>query len=169
MTDLLYSDIEEELRRAVRSVLEDLAPWSQVLAGTETGDPCDAKLWRTISTDLGCAGLAVPEEFGGAGASFREAAVVLEELGRAVAPVPFLGSAVLATAAMLEAGETELLTQLAAGRRIAALAVPFSTPPGADFPATVRADGAAADSRPAAEPGGNTTLTGVVRSVADGL
>ncbi|GAA2071978.1 acyl-CoA dehydrogenase family protein [Actinomadura alba] len=171
MTDLLYGDIEEELRRAVRSVLDDLAPWSQVLAGVEGDDPYDAKLWRTISADLGCAGLAVPEELGGAGASFREAAVVLEELGRAVAPVPFLGSAVVATAALLEAGETELLAQLAAGRRTAALAVPFSTPPGASFAPTVRAeDVAPAGERPVAgEPGGNATLTGVVRSVADGL
>jgi alkylation response protein AidB-like acyl-CoA dehydrogenase len=171
MTDLLYSDIEEELRSAVRSALDDRAPWPQVLAGTEGGDPFDAKLWRTVSADLGCAGLAVPEELGGAGASFREAAVVLEELGRAVAPVPFLGSAVLATAALLDAGETELLTQLASGRRIAALAVPFSTPPGAPFATTVRAEGvvASAGARPVAGPGGNATLTGVVRSVADGL
>jgi alkylation response protein AidB-like acyl-CoA dehydrogenase len=155
MTDLLYSDIEDELRAAVRSLLDDRAPWPQVLAGTENGAARDAGLWRTLAADLGCAGLAVPEEFGGAGASFREAAVVLEELGRAVAPVPYLGSAVLATAALLDCGETELLADLAAGRRTATMAVPFATAPGAPFPATVGAEGGA--------------LTGTVRSVADGL
>jgi alkylation response protein AidB-like acyl-CoA dehydrogenase len=155
MTDLLYSDIEDELRGAVRSLLDDRAPWPEVLAGTESGEACDAALWRTVAADLGCAGLAVPEELGGAGASFREAAVVLEELGRAVAPVPYLGSAVLATAALLDCGETELLPQLAAGRSTAAVAVPFGTPPGAPFPATVRVVGGA--------------LTGTVRGVADGL
>jgi alkylation response protein AidB-like acyl-CoA dehydrogenase len=160
MTDLLYSDIENELRAAVRSLLDDRAPWPQVLAGTEGDDPCDTKLWRAVAADLGCAGLAVPEELGGAGASFREAAVVLEELGRAVAPVPYLGSAVLATAVLLDCGESELLAQLAAGSRSAALALPFSTAPGAAFPATVRAEGG--------EPA-TARLTGVVRSVADGL
>jgi alkylation response protein AidB-like acyl-CoA dehydrogenase len=58
-------------------------------------------LWRSLAVDLGLAGLLVPEDRGGAGASAREAAVVLEELGRSVAPVPFLTSAVLATTALL--------------------------------------------------------------------
>ncbi|MCW2898347.1 MAG: fadE21 [Streptosporangiaceae bacterium] len=157
MTELLYSDIEDDLRHAVRSLLDDRAPWPQVLAGTEKDDPADAELWRALAADLGCAGLAVPEELGGAGASFREAAVVLEELGRSVAPVPYLASAVIATAALLDCGETELLTELAAGRRTAALAVPFSAAPGAPVPTTVRV----------AE--GSAGLTGSVRSVADGL
>ena len=59
-----------------------------------------------LASDLGLAGLLVPEALGGAGASMREAAVVLEELGRAVAPVPYLGSAVVATTALLVAGAT---------------------------------------------------------------
>ncbi len=50
---------------------------------------------------MGLAGLLVPEEKGGQGATHREAAVVLEELGRAVAPVPYLTSAVVATEALL--------------------------------------------------------------------
>ncbi|HEV7934353.1 MAG TPA: acyl-CoA dehydrogenase family protein [Actinomadura sp.] len=165
MTDLLYSDVEDELRRSVRSVLRDQAPWGEVLAGTEKDEAWDAGLWRTLAVDLGCAGLAVPEELGGAGASFREAAVVLEELGRAVAPVPYLGSAVLATAALLECGDNELLTRLAEGRARAALAVPFSTFPGAPLPATVRAE--AADG--GGGTGGAARLTGTVGNVADGL
>jgi alkylation response protein AidB-like acyl-CoA dehydrogenase len=56
--------------------------------------------------------------------------VVAEELGRAVAPVPFLGHA-MAVAALLAAGETELLSDLAAGERTATLVVPFTTMPGA--------------------------------------
>jgi alkylation response protein AidB-like acyl-CoA dehydrogenase len=171
MTDLLYSDVEDELRRSVRSVLRDRAPWTEVLAGTEKDEAWDAGLWRTVAADLGCAGLAVPEELGGAGASFREAAVVLEELGRAVAPVPYLGSAVLATAALLECGETELLTRLAEGRACAALAVPFSTFPGAPLPATVRVEAAGdpVGTGGTGGTGGAARLTGTVRNVADGL
>ena len=101
MTDLLYSDVEEDLRSSVRSLLADRSPGSQVLKRAETSDTYDVELWRALAADMGLAGLLIPESLGGAGASAREAAVVLEELGRAVAPVPFLGSAVVATTALL--------------------------------------------------------------------
>ncbi|HEY7484236.1 MAG TPA: acyl-CoA dehydrogenase family protein [Streptosporangiaceae bacterium] len=154
MMDLLYSDVENELRGSVRGLLEARSPWTAVLERTESAEPYDTKLWRTLAAEVGGAGLAVPEELGGAGASCRETAVVLEELGRAVAPVPFLGSAVLATAALLHAGDTELIGPLADGSRTAALAVPFSTPPGGPLPSISVSDGA---------------LTGEVLGVADAL
>ncbi|MFF4234559.1 acyl-CoA dehydrogenase family protein [Actinomadura geliboluensis] len=154
MSDLLYSEIETDLRAGVRGLLDDKAPWTSVLAGVEKDAPYDAELWRAVAGQLGCAGLPVPEDLGGAGATWRETAVVMEELGRSAAPVPFLTSAVVATAALLAAGERDLLAELAAGERIAVLAVPFSTPPG----------GAAATVRAA-----DGTLTGEVTSVADGM
>jgi alkylation response protein AidB-like acyl-CoA dehydrogenase len=71
-------------------------------------------------------------------------AVVAEELGRSVAPVPFLGSAVLATCTLLACAEPdELLTALATGERTATLAVPLSTAPDAAFPTGVRAEAGA--------------------------
>src|SRR5215470_17096733 len=121
LTDMTYSEQETELRSAVRSVLDDRAGFNAVLARTETADTYDASLWRTLAADVGCAGLLIPESLGGAGASFREAAVVCEEIGRSVAPVPFLASAVMATVALLAIGAggedkgesvTELLTTL---------------------------------------------------------
>jgi alkylation response protein AidB-like acyl-CoA dehydrogenase len=150
---LLYTDVENELRGAVRQLLADRSPWSAVLQRTESDEPYDTGLWRTLGRDIGVAGLPVPEKFGGADASWREAAVVFEELGRAVAPVPHLGVA-MATAALLAIDEDELLPRLAAGERTAALAVPLSTPPGPP-PRAVTADGDA--------------LTGTVTSVADAL
>jgi alkylation response protein AidB-like acyl-CoA dehydrogenase len=129
MSDLLYSEVEEDLRASIRALLADRAAPAAVLARTESGDPVDAKLWRALA-ELGVTGLPVPERLGGAGASWRETAVVLEELGRAVAPVPFFGSAVLATAALLAAGDETLLPELAAGAKTAALAVPFTAAPG---------------------------------------
>ena len=52
MTDLLYSDVEEDLRSSVRSLLADRSPWSQVLKRAETSDTYDVELWRTIAGDV---------------------------------------------------------------------------------------------------------------------
>ena len=158
--DLLYGEAETELRAAVRSLLEDRCDWREVLARTETGQTYDTGLWRVLAADLGCAGLLIPESSGGAGASYREAAVVAEETGRAVAPVPFLGSAVVATAALLAAGDEELLAAVAAGTTTAALGVPFPVPPGSRPQPTVRLT-------PAGDSG--YRLTGTVAAVADAL
>ena len=64
----------------------------------------------------------------------------MEEIGRAVAPVPYLSSAVVATVALLRAGDTDTLKGLAAGSLTAALVVPLSTAP-ADTITGVNADG----------------------------
>ena len=138
--DLLYSEVEQELRANVRALLAARSPQSEVLARTESEQPVDTGLWRALAEELGVTGLAVPEKWGGAGASWRETAVVLEELGRAVAPVPYFGSSVLATAALLALGDGELLPPVAAGERVAALVVSFATAPGSAFPAAVTAD-----------------------------
>jgi alkylation response protein AidB-like acyl-CoA dehydrogenase len=155
--DLLYSDVEDDLRDSVRALLTDRCPPGSVLARIESDTPYDLGLWRTLAVDLGLAGLLVPEKLGGQGASAREAAVVLEELGAAVAPVPFLGSAVLATCALLGCATDiadRTVGRLACGEAVAALAVPLPTAPGAAFPDGVRADQTG-------------TLNGRVTSVAD--
>jgi alkylation response protein AidB-like acyl-CoA dehydrogenase len=170
--DLLYSEDETALRGAVRSLLEDRAPWRDVLARTETSQTYDAGLWRTLAAEVGAAGLLVPESGGGAGASYREAAVVAEELGRAAAAVPFLGSAVVATTALLEAGDEELLAEAASGAVTAALAVPFAAvgftaapfASGSPQVPTIRLDvGGAGDTA------GTYRLTGSVAGVAEAL
>uniref|UniRef100_UPI0015F0E527 acyl-CoA dehydrogenase family protein n=1 Tax=Streptomyces sp. WELS2 TaxID=2749435 RepID=UPI0015F0E527 len=152
MTDLLYSEEEEALRAAVRDLLTDHCPPAGVLARTESDAPHDRSLWKSLAEDMGLAGLLVPEEQGGQGASHREAAVVLEELGRAVAPVPYLTSAVVATEALLACGDAELLGQLASGRTIGALAVGLYTGP-ATAVRTVRVE--------------NGTLHGELTGIAD--
>jgi len=153
--DLRYGEVEEELRGPVRQLLAEHSSPAQVLARCGGGDPYHPKLWQALAVEMGLAGLAVPERYGGGGASLREAAVVLEELGRSVAPVPYLGSAVVATAALRAAGDGPLLTELATGGAIAALAVPFATAPGPATEPTVREQRGA--------------LTGAVRGVADAL
>ncbi|PWW56833.1 acyl-CoA dehydrogenase family protein [Actinokineospora spheciospongiae] len=162
--DLLYSDVEEELRASVRALLAARADSARVLGRVEDEQPLDLDLWRALAVDLGATSLPIPEALGGQGAGLRETAVVAEELGRSVAPVPFLGSAVLATGALLhllgqgaerggpDAQAEAALTRLAEGAATAALVIPLSTYPGGPLPA-VSADGDA--------------LTGTVRSVAD--
>jgi alkylation response protein AidB-like acyl-CoA dehydrogenase len=167
--DLLYSETETELRAAVRGVLADRAAWPDVLARTETSQTYDTALWRTLAADIGVAGLLIPEDLGGAGASCREAAVVAEEIGRAVAPVPFLGSAVVATTVLLSVGDSELLQQLASGRVTAALAVPFATGPFSAGVAQRREPGVRLDAPQPGDRPGSYRLTGSVRGVADAL
>ncbi|MFD4474932.1 acyl-CoA dehydrogenase family protein [Streptomyces sp. NPDC058471] len=143
--DLLYSEEEEALRSVVRGLLADHCDASAVLTRTESAEPHDHDLWKALTDGMGLAGLLVPEDLGGQGATHREAAVVLEELGRAVAPVPYLTSAVIATETLLGCdtdAARELLGALASGRTVGVLAVPLVTAPGGGLPG-VRAEGGA--------------------------
>jgi len=172
--DLLYSAEEQDLRDAVRSLLAERAGWPAVLARTETSETYDAGLWQLLAADVGCAGLLIPESHGGAGASYREAAVVAEETGRAAAPVPYLGSAVVATAALLAVPDADLLAGLAAGTLTAALAVPFAMRPFATRPFASRPSGGlpggvrVTPPQPG-DPPGQARLTGTIAGVADAL
>ncbi|MDT9700573.1 acyl-CoA dehydrogenase family protein [Streptomyces sp. P17] len=142
MTDLLYSEEEEALRAAVRDLLADHCDAPGVIARTESDTPHDLAAWKALADGMGLAGLLVPEEHGGQGATHREAAVVLEELGRAVAPVPYLTSAVVATEALLACDAFDLLAELASGRRVGALAVALNLAPGAACKVVRHEDGA---------------------------
>ncbi|MBB5856818.1 acyl-CoA dehydrogenase family protein [Amycolatopsis umgeniensis] len=79
----------------------------------------EADPWPELCEQIGVAALAVPERFGGLGAGTAELQVVAEELGRVLADVPFLGSAVLAVHALLATGNEDacerLLPRLAEG------------------------------------------------------
>ncbi|HWS93677.1 MAG TPA: acyl-CoA dehydrogenase family protein, partial [Mycobacterium sp.] len=149
--DLLYSDTEEALRDSVRHLFADRCPLESVVRAYDPAPQDFSDIWQTLAAELGVAGLLVPEWLGGAGAGVREAAVVMEEVGRTVAPVPFLSSAVLATVALLGAGDTETVSALAQGELTAALVVPLSTSPGGPVArVSIGADG----------------LTGLVTSIA---
>lgn len=135
MSDLLYSDVEEALRDSVRTALAKRLPPDRVARLYDEPDADVSDVWQLVARDLGLAALLVPEDRGGAGASAREAAVVLEELGRFVAPVPFLTSAVVATTA-LAAVDDPALPALAAGTDTAALVLPWSDRAGHWSPVT---------------------------------
>jgi alkylation response protein AidB-like acyl-CoA dehydrogenase len=130
MSDLLYSDTEEALRDSVRRLFAERCPPEAILRVYDDAAQSFSDVWQRLAGELGVAGLLVPEHLGGAGATAREAAVVMEEIGRAVAPVPFLSSAVVATVALLRAGDTHIVRDLAAGSRTAALVLPLATAAG---------------------------------------
>jgi alkylation response protein AidB-like acyl-CoA dehydrogenase len=101
---------QEDLRNAVRGLLAS--------AGSSP--------WPRLCREVGAAGLAIPERYGGAGAGAAETGVVMEELGRDLTPSPMLGSAVLAAQALLATGDEQacgrLLPAIADGSATAALA-----------------------------------------------
>ncbi|MEY9844153.1 acyl-CoA dehydrogenase family protein [Streptacidiphilus sp. MAP5-3] len=154
---LLYTEVEDDLRATVRKLLTDRCDPVAVTALYDGDRSVVDGLWRALAGELGLAGLLVAEEHGGAGASALEAAVVLEELGRGAAPVPFLTSAVIATL-VLRDSDGALLAELASGERTAALAVPLSTAPHAALPAVS-----------VAVSGADGRLTGTVTSVAGAI
>ena len=119
---LLADDVETDLRASVRKVLDKHAPTDRVNAIYDGKDEVTAPLWSAF-VELGLPGLLVPESLGGAGASAVEAAAVLEELGRAAAPSPFLTSSVVATTVLVALGDTTILPLLASGEQTAALLV----------------------------------------------
>jgi alkylation response protein AidB-like acyl-CoA dehydrogenase len=93
------------LARVARSVVRDRAVLAAARAAVDDEFGKPAPFWKDV-VSAGWTGLHVPEEFGGQGFGLAELAVVTEELGRAVAPGPFLPT-VLAAAVISEAGTDE--------------------------------------------------------------
>jgi len=107
--DLLYSDTERSLAAALDDILAARSGPAGVIARTEQPETYDMALWKALASDIGVGGLLVGEELGGAGASYRELAAAAERFGAYVAPVPYLGSAVVATAATVSALSSAVL------------------------------------------------------------
>ncbi|MEV4316573.1 acyl-CoA dehydrogenase family protein [Actinocrispum sp. NPDC049592] len=105
----------EALRDTVRTLLDRTADSALV----RTADGYSEPLWRALADQVGVAGLTVPEQYDGAGATLLEAHIALEETGRTLAPVPVLSS-LLAAQALIRCGNEEararLLPEIAAGR-----------------------------------------------------
>jgi alkylation response protein AidB-like acyl-CoA dehydrogenase len=123
--DFDFSAEQYTLRDEARRFLESQCPPSHVREFIDDEGGWSRGLWKQMA-DLGWMGLAFPEKYGGLGRSFDDLALLLGELGRAVAPVPFLSS-VLAGHAILRHGsekqKKEWLPPIAGGERVGALAV----------------------------------------------
>ncbi|WP_329438633.1 acyl-CoA dehydrogenase family protein [Streptomyces canus] len=125
--DFAFSEEQEQLGRTVRAFLTHTSPETETRRLMETPEGYDRALWRRMGTELGLQGLAVPEEYGGAGCGPVEVGVVMEEMGRALLCAPFLSSAVLATTTLLRCADEEarkrLLPGLASGELVGTLAL----------------------------------------------
>ncbi|WP_026416793.1 acyl-CoA dehydrogenase family protein [Actinomadura oligospora] len=125
---LIPTEEQRELAATVRSFLADRAPMARVREIAESDEPYDRTAWTRLSSELGLAGLAVPEAHGGSGAGFGEVAVVLEELGAALTPVPYLSAAVAASL-LVALDAKDLLPGVASGETVAVVALPDGEPP----------------------------------------
>ncbi len=127
---LVFTPEHEELRRIVRSFLDQHCPESEVRRVMATDAGYDPALWSRLA-DMGLLGLAVPEEFGGSGYGWTEVAIVLEEAGRALLCAPYFSTVVLAAGALLNSGDSkaqkEYLPAIAAGACTATLAITGDT------------------------------------------
>ncbi|HEX3648481.1 MAG TPA: acyl-CoA dehydrogenase family protein, partial [Pseudonocardiaceae bacterium] len=124
---LAESQEQRELRASVRKFLADKQPLAAVRALMDTPSGYDTGVWQQASSQLGLPAIAIPEQYGGAGFTFVEQAIVLEELGGALYCGPYFASAVLAANALLccadEPAKQAHLPGIASGETIATLAL----------------------------------------------
>ncbi|MGE3141797.1 MAG: acyl-CoA dehydrogenase family protein [Hyphomonadaceae bacterium] len=153
-----FSDDQKLLKDQARKFLAEHSSAKAVRAVLDgEGVSYDAALWKRVA-EMGWLGAAIPEAYGGLGLGKLELCVLAEEMGRALAPIPFSATLYFFAEAVLAAGseaqKTQLLGEIASGALIGAAAL--SEGPGALSPGGVQArfDGAA--------------LSGVKIPVADG-
>src|SRR5882757_11452706 len=126
-----FSDDQKFLKSEARKFLDancGAARVRGVLDATvsdEGGKPYDAGLWKSVA-EQGWLGAAIPEEYGGLGLGHLELCVIAEELGRAVAPIPFASTVYFLAEAVMLAGDdaqkADILPKIAAGEVIGCVA-----------------------------------------------
>jgi alkylation response protein AidB-like acyl-CoA dehydrogenase len=121
-----FTKEQDEFRASLRRALEARSPTKEVRRLMATDEGFDREAWRRLNQELGLTAIHIPEAYGGQGFGYAELGIVLEEMGRAVVCAPFFSTAVLASAAILNAGSEDqkkaLLPSLADGSKTATLA-----------------------------------------------
>jgi alkylation response protein AidB-like acyl-CoA dehydrogenase len=136
-----FSDDQKFLKSEARKFLEAQCPTSRVRKVLDDDAKAyDDALWKAVAAQ-GWLGAAIPEAFGGLGLGHLELCVIAEELGRAVAPIPFASTVYFLAEAVMLAGsdqqKSEILPKIAAGEVIGCIAT--SEGPGALTPASIQA------------------------------
>lgn len=153
-----FSEEQEALRDEARKFLAAQSGREKARAVMDGDATHDAALWRQV-VELGWTGLRIPEEHGGLGLSILELCVLAEEVGRALSPVPFTSSVLMATELLMASGHREAMTtwlpKLADGSAIGTVA-------------WMEGDAARPDAAPRLACIGDR-LTGTKLPVADGL
>ena len=121
-----FSDDQKQLRDEARKFLASKCPPKAVRQVLDGKASYDKELWKGLA-EMGFIGVAIPEEFGGTGAGHLELCVLAEEMGRALAPVPFSSTVYLAAEALMIAGsdaqKQKWLPKIASGEAIGTLAL----------------------------------------------
>ena len=124
--DFSLNEAQEKLGKEARRFLEKECPESFVREMEEDDEGFSPQLWRKLA-DKGWLGLIYPEQYGGAGGSFTDLAILYEEMGRAMLPSPHLSTVVLSGLTIVDAASDEqkadLLPRIAKGDLIIALAL----------------------------------------------
>jgi alkylation response protein AidB-like acyl-CoA dehydrogenase len=133
-----FSDEQKQLKDQARRFLADKCPTKAVRAILEGPEPFDRALWKALG-EMGYMGTVIPEQYGGLGAGYLELCIIAEELGRALAPVPFASSVYLAAEFLLAAGseaqKKAWLPLVASGEKIGCFA--YAEGAGRVSPATI--------------------------------
>jgi alkylation response protein AidB-like acyl-CoA dehydrogenase len=120
-----FSDDLKMLREEARRFLAERCSTKAVRRILDGADRYDRELWQAIA-DMGWLGAAIPESYGGGGIGYEGLCVLAEEVGRALAPIPFSSSIYLAAEAILAAGteaqKQQYLPLVASGKRIGTFA-----------------------------------------------
>jgi acyl-CoA dehydrogenase len=120
-----FSEEQKLLQKTARDYLTEHCPLSVARSVLESSASHSPELWKGAG-EMGWLGAAVPEAYGGAGFGYLELSLLAEEVGRALAPIPFSSSVYLATEALLLAGSEDQksrhLPRLVSGERIGTLA-----------------------------------------------
>ncbi|HLC30290.1 MAG TPA: acyl-CoA dehydrogenase family protein [Dehalococcoidia bacterium] len=123
--DLALTPQQEMLKNAAKDFVAQECPKTFVREMDEQGDGFSRPLWKKVS-DLGWAGMIIPEQYGGAGQGFTDLGVLYEEMGRGLLPSPHHSSAVLCSLILMNGGSDQqkqrLLPAIAKGEQILAFA-----------------------------------------------
>lgn len=121
-----FSDDQKMLKDQARSFLDDKSSSDEVRRILDGDEPFHPELWAGVA-EMGWLGASIPEEYDGLGLGYLELCVIAEELGRAVAPIPFSSTVYLFAEAIMIAGSDEqkqkYLPKVASGEIIGTLAM----------------------------------------------
>jgi alkylation response protein AidB-like acyl-CoA dehydrogenase len=133
---LIDTEDQRDLATSVTRFVTGQAPMSAVRTTIASETAFDPAVWRRLSQELGIAGLAIPEEYGGAGASWSDLVAAVRPLGAGLVPTPLLASSVLATGTLLALDDEDArrtwLPRFAEGTAVGTLAV--TEPGGGGWP-----------------------------------
>ncbi|CAB3748007.1 acyl-CoA dehydrogenase [Burkholderia puraquae] len=160
--DLALTDEQAMIRDAAADVLAERSASADVRRALEQSAGRDDALWAALAGELGWNALALPEAAGGLGLGAVEQTVLMEQLGRRVACVPYFSTACLAATALAGCAgmppANGWLEKIAEGACSATLALPFDLPAGA-WQLPVAAE----------ETAGGYALSGMIEQVIDGV